>query len=64
MHGRTRITIDPRYPYNAGDGARRVFTDQAGVGGGRKIALLSQDDPVLAAWRQELQIEIASWGRS
>ena len=31
MHGRTRITIDPRYPYNAGDGARRVFTDQADI---------------------------------
>ena len=29
MAGRSRMIIGPSHPYNAGDGARRVFTDLA-----------------------------------
>ena len=31
MHGRSRMTVDPRIPTKRRDGARRVFADQAGV---------------------------------
>ena len=32
MHGRSRMTIDPRVPTKCRDGARRVFADQADTG--------------------------------
>ena len=42
MHGRSRKTINPRIPnpYNAGDGARQVFTDQADIAASRMIGEL------------------------
>ena len=30
MHGRSRMTIDPRIPTKPGDEARRISTDQEG----------------------------------